>query len=94
MSNEITILDDQKIKDKIYTIRSMQVMIDRDLAQIYGVETKILNQAVKRNIARFPEEFRFQLTDTEKNELVTNCDRFKSLKKERGPRPIKMYFRS
>lgn len=55
-------------------------MIDRDLAELYGVETKVLNQAVKRNVERFPEGFRFQLTDVEKDELVTNCDRFKSLK--------------
>lgn len=47
---------------------------------MYGVETKVLNQAVKRNIERFPDSFRFQLSDHEKNELVTNCDRFSSLK--------------
>ena len=55
-------------------------MIDRDLAEMYGVETKVLNQAVKRNIKRFPESFRFQLSEEEKSELVTNCDRFKTLK--------------
>src|SRR5690554_655385 len=55
-------------------------MLDRDLAEIYQVETKVLNQAVKRNINRFPEFFRFQLNDNEKNELVTNCDRFEMLK--------------
>lgn len=55
-------------------------MIDRDLAELYGVETKVLNQAVKRNIERFPESFRFQLTELEKEELVTNCDRFDGLK--------------
>ncbi len=68
------------IENKIFTIRNIQVMIDRDLAELYGVETKVLNQAVKRNIERFPEEFRFQLTFEDKNELVTNCDRFKTLK--------------
>ena len=51
-------------------------MIDRDLAELYGVSTKALNQAVKRNLERFPEAFRFQLNDNEKFELVTNCDRF------------------
>lgn len=76
--NELIIDDD--IKNKIYTIRDMQVMIDRDLAKLYGVETKVFNQAVKRNIERFPDNFRFQLTDAEKNELVTNCDRFNILK--------------
>ena len=53
-------------------------MIDRDLAYLYNVETKALNQAVKRNISRFPESFRFQISDDEKDELVTNCDRFKT----------------
>jgi len=65
-----------KIEKRIFTIRRVQVMLDRDLAELYGVETKVLNQAVKRNIARFPEQFRFQLTQTETDQLVTNCDRF------------------
>jgi hypothetical protein len=55
-------------------------MLDTDLAKMYEVETKVLNQAVKRNIARFPDKFRFQLTDNEKSELVTICDRFHNLK--------------
>lgn len=59
------------IHNKIYTIRNLQVMIDVDLALLYGVETKVLNQAVKRNIERFPETFRFQLTDNE----YKNCSR-------------------
>ncbi len=71
---------DNEIEKKIFTIRSNQVMIDRDLAELYGVETKVLNQAVKRNIERFPDQFRFQLNKNEKGELVTNCDRFKVLK--------------
>ena len=53
------------IRQKIYTIRGQQVMLDRDLAQMYGVETRVLNQAVKRNQERFPEDFMFQLTDDE-----------------------------
>ena len=68
------------IESKIFVIRGKQVMIDRDLADLYGVETKAINQAVKRNIERFPEEFRFQLTKYEMDELVTNCDRFEILK--------------
>ena len=68
------------IESRIMSIRGRQIMIDRDLAELYGVETKVLNQAVKRNIERFPERFRFQLTKEEMNELVTNCDRFNSLK--------------
>ncbi len=53
------------IQNKIFTIRGQRVMIDRDLAEIYGVETRILNQAVKRNMERFPEDFMFQLTESE-----------------------------
>ncbi len=53
------------IEDKIFIIRGHKVMLDRDLAQLYGVETKALNRAVKRNIMRFPEKFMFQLTDKE-----------------------------
>ena len=68
------------IENRIFTIRGVQVMIDRDLAEIYQVKTKVLNQAVKRNKERFPELFRFQLSDKEKEELVTICDRFESLK--------------
>ncbi len=76
----LSIVDGSEIQDMIYTFRGKQVMIDRDLASLYNVETKVLNQAVKRNINRFPEMFRFQLNDEEKNELVTNCDRFETLK--------------
>ena len=68
------------IESRILTLRGKQVMIDRDLAVLYGVETKVLNQAIKRNIERFPEHFRFQLSNQEKDELVTNCDRFNGLK--------------
>ncbi len=73
-------LSQKEIENRIFTFQGVQVMIDRDLAEIYGVETKALNQAVKRNIERFPVPFRFQLTEHEKNELVTNCDRFDKLK--------------
>lgn len=55
----------QVIQSKIYEIRGKKVMLDRDLADMYGVETRALNQAVKRNIERFPEDFMFQLTDKE-----------------------------
>ena len=53
------------IQNKILVIRNQQVMIDRDIAELYGVETKVLNQAVKRNIDRFPERFMFQLNQEE-----------------------------
>ncbi len=53
------------IESKIFELRGQKVMLDRDLAQMYGVETRILNQAVKRNISRFPEDFMFQLNEEE-----------------------------
>lgn len=68
------------IESKILTIRGIKVMLDRDLAALYGVPTKVLNQAVKRNISRFPAHYMFQLSRQEKQELVTNCDRFRPLK--------------
>ncbi|MFH0905939.1 MAG: ORF6N domain-containing protein, partial [archaeon] len=68
------------IKNKIHTIRDVQVMLDSDLAVLYKVQTKVINQAVKRNIERFPKDFMFQLTENEKLELVTNCDHLKDLK--------------
>ena len=55
----------ERIANKIYLIRKKKVMLDRDLAELYGVETKVLKQAVRRNIERFPEVFMFQLTDEE-----------------------------
>lgn len=78
--NELTVSTNDSIKTKIYSIRGFQVMLDRDLAELYGVNTKVFNQAVKRNENRFPSDFRFQLTAIEKNELVTKCDRLNSLK--------------
>ena len=68
------------IRPLIYEIRGRQVMLDRDLAAIYQVLTKRLNEQVRRNIERFPDEFMFQLTKDEMNELVANCDRFKMMK--------------
>jgi len=68
------------IATKIFIFRGKSVMLDRDLADLYNVTTKVLNQAVKRNIKRFPMDFMFQLTQKEKLELVTICDRFRSLK--------------
>ena len=79
ISNELEVSQTQ-IENRIYTIRGVQVMLDSDLAEMYEVATKVLNQSVKRNIDRFPERFRFQLNQNETNELVTNCDRFKNLK--------------
>lgn len=70
----------EAVENKISMIRGQKVMLDRDLAELYGVETKALNQAVKRNMERFPQDFMFQLTNDEKSEVVTNCDRLSTLK--------------
>ncbi|MBI5242578.1 MAG: ORF6N domain-containing protein [Elusimicrobia bacterium] len=63
------------IEQRIFLIRGQKVMIDRDLAGLYEVPTFALNQAVRRNIERFPDGFMFRLTREETNELITNCDR-------------------
>ena len=68
------------IENRIFTIRGQKVMIDRDLAELYEVKTMVLNQAVKRNIKRFPDDFMFKLNREEVLELITNCDRLQSLK--------------
>ena len=68
--NALSIIDEEAIKDMVYEIRGQKVMLDFDLAQIYGYETKNLNQQVLRNMERFPERFRFQITRAELNDLV------------------------
>ena len=70
----------ERIQRSIYLIRGRRAILDADLALMFDVPTKVLNQAVKRNIERFPEDFMFQLTKAEKEEVVTNCDRLKQLK--------------
>ena len=78
--NPITMDQLDNIQNCIFEFRGQRVMIDRDLADLYGVPTKVLNQAVKRNMRRFPKDFMFQLNDEEKQELVTFCDRLGVLK--------------
>ena len=72
----LVMVDNREIQSMIYTFRGRQVMLDSDLARLYQVETKVFNQAVKRNIDRFPENFRFQLTDSEfenlRSQIVTS----------------------
>lgn len=80
MAVEQQLAGQEDIAQLIMNIRGMQVMVDRDLAILYGVENKRLNEQVRRNIERFPERFRFQLTKEETNELVANCDRLNALK--------------
>jgi hypothetical protein len=70
----------KRIDRTILTLRGRHVMLDADLAAVYGVGTKVLNQAVKRNVKRFPRDFRFQLTKAERDEVVTNCDHLRSLR--------------
>jgi hypothetical protein len=69
-----------KIQQRILLIRGEKVIVDADLAEFYGVPTKALNQAVRRNMDRFPADFMFQLNKNEKTEVVTNCDHLSKLK--------------
>lgn len=78
MKNEIMIIDEKTIEDKIYVVRGKQVMIDSDLAAIYGYETKDFNRQVRNNIERFDDDFMFQLTDDEVNEL-SRCKKFTTM---------------
>lgn len=68
------------IESIILTLRGQKVILDADLAELYGVPTKRLNEQVKRNVDRFPEDFAFRLTGEEKLEVVTNCDHLSKLK--------------
>ncbi|OGR81996.1 MAG: hypothetical protein A3J74_01900 [Elusimicrobia bacterium RIFCSPHIGHO2_02_FULL_57_9] len=70
----------ETIEQRIFLIRGHRVMIDRHLAELYGVTTMALNQAVKRNRERFPEDFMFRLTKAERDELITICDNLRPLK--------------
>lgn len=74
------LIPESEIENMIFSIRGIQVMVDRDLAKLYGVTTSRLNEQVKRNIARFPQSFRFQLTESERDEVVANCDNLRTLK--------------
>ena len=75
-----TTLSQYDIEKLIVTVRGVQVLVDQDIARLYGVTTKRLNQQAKRNIERFPESFRFELTKEEVGEVVANCDHLQSLK--------------
>lgn len=68
------------INSRIMMIRGERVMLDADLAELYGIETKRLNEQVRRNRERFPEDFMFQLTVEEKTQVVANCDHLSRLK--------------
>lgn len=68
-----------RIESRILVVRGQKVIIDADLAQLYGVDTKRLNEQVKRNIDRFPHDFMFRLSADEKTEVVANCDHLQKL---------------
>ena len=68
--NKIVVSDNIKIENMIYEIRGKKVMLDSDLAKLYNVETKRINEAVKNNIEKFPERYCFKLTDDESNNLL------------------------
>lgn len=80
MGDQTSILPVDRVERSILMIRGHKVMVDADLADLYQIPTKALNQAVKRNRDRFPGDFMFQLTKEEKAEVVTNCDHLRRLK--------------
>lgn len=80
MKRNKSIIPDELIARRILFIRGQKVIIDSDLSLLYGVTTKRLNEQIKRNPDRFPEDFLFQLTEEEKLEVVANCDHLKKLK--------------
>ena len=82
MANEIMIINEEDLKSKIYTIRGVQVMLDKDLAEIYGYETKRFNEQVKNNIERFDDDFMFRLNEDEIQELSRS--KISTLKVGRG----------
>lgn len=80
MTDKQPLITMMNIETKILLIRGQKVMLDADLAELYGVETKRLNEQMRRNIERFPEDFMFRLTAEEKAEVVANCDHLAQLK--------------
>jgi len=83
-NHEMNLIVFEEIENKIYNIRGERVMLDSDLAVVYQVETRVLNQAVKRNLHRFPEDFMFQLTEEEAEELRNSSQVVMSSRKHRG----------
>ena len=80
MKQQLSLITQERIAQRIFIIRGIKVILDRDLAILYEVETRVLNQAVKRNMKRFPKDFMFQLTQAETNEVITNSDNLQRLK--------------
>ena len=80
IATSTAIISVEQIEQAIYVIHGQRVMLDKDLAAFYGVQTKRLNEQVRRNTARFPSDFVFQLSKSERNEVVANCDHLAQLK--------------
>ena len=80
MKKKISSKSIENVQRMILTIRGQKVILDADLSKIYGVSTKRLNEQVRRNIKRFPDDFMFKLTAEEKKEVVANCDHLTNLK--------------
>lgn len=80
MKKSNCLIPHEKIFRTILFLRGQKVMLDADLAELYGVSTKRLNEQVRRNMGRFPADFMFRLTPEEKKEVVANCDHLKQLK--------------
>ena len=89
---EMEVANCDHLMKRILNVRGKMIMVDRDIADLYKVPTKVLNQAVKRNIERFPDRFRFCLTAEEKNGVVTICDhlavRSRALSNRQSPRSL------
>lgn len=83
MANEIITQND--VQDKVIVVRGQQVLLDRDVAVLYGVSTGRINEAVKNNVEKFPNGYLFPLTNEEKIELIENFDRFESMKHSPNP---------
>jgi len=81
MKKGLDLIPIEIIENKIYLIRGVKVMLDKDLAKLYQVETRILNQAVKRNLDRFPSDFMFQLNNKEINAILHSRSQFVTLKR-------------
>ena len=77
---DLPVMNEDNIVDRIIYVRGQKVMLDTDLADLYGVKTKRLNEQVKRNISRFPADFMFRLTDKEVEKVVAICDHLQKLK--------------
>ncbi len=84
MTKSSAVVKGGRIQQRILLIRGVKVMIDADLAEVYGVPTRRLNEQVRRNRERFPDDFMFQLTADEKSEVIANCDHLENLKYSRA----------